>query len=95
MTCDRCEGLRIDWPIRSPRELSETLRVAADHVADGTLAELHGPGPAVRLQDLPVEGPWPDHVEHTFACTRCGGRFRLTAETYHGAGGRWSPLTTD
>lgn len=39
------------------------------------------------------ETPWPgDYVETVVECSSCGQRFRLCAETYHGAGGSWEAL---
>ena len=91
--CADCDQLAVDFPIRTPADLSRSLRLVRASLADGTLVE--EPATADRalytsaMRDLPDDGPWPDYVELRFRCRTCGSRFKLTAETYHGAGGRW------
>ena len=91
--CTRCRALRTTIAIERPADLTKVLRVIRDNISDGTLAE----GPATPsggrsdFKAIPVDGPWPDYIEHEFSCTACGQAFRLRAETYHGAGGTWAP----
>lgn len=47
-------------------------------------------GETTKLADLNSEGPWPDLVSMRF-CSPDGRRYRLDAETFHGAGGAWEP----
>lgn len=96
MTCPSCEPLNVEWPIRSPGELAKALRVARANLEDGTLVELEEPEALVvqSVRDVPEDGPWPDVVQCRFGCAACGARFELSAETYHGAGGRWSRTGT-
>jgi adenine-specific DNA methylase len=93
--CERCAALRRRFNIRSPADLSQAIRVARVNIADGTIEEvpslsrvLHEPFSAIS-----ADGPWEDVVGYGFRCTSCGQLFYLSAETYHGSGGEWRPVT--
>jgi hypothetical protein len=43
------------------------------------------------LSDVSDDGPWPDIVSMTFE-DASGRSYRLIVETFHGAGGEWTPL---
>ena len=86
--CESCRELQEEWSIRSPGELSKAIRVVRANLADGTLLQRGGSDP---FASLPEGGPWPDHVSFCFHCAQCGAAFTLSAETHHGAGGRWAP----
>jgi hypothetical protein len=73
------------------------LLLAQNKLALGVLAESALPQDAVGSSQEPfstlaANGPWPDVLQYYFHCTACGQSFRLEVETYHGAGGSWSPL---
>lgn len=94
--CAECVDLRLEFQIRTPADLSKAIRIAKANLSDGTLEELL---PATQwvwdqppLGSLSVEGPWPDVISYTLRCRACRQRFNLSAETYHGCGGSWSPL---
>ena len=91
--CASCDALDIELVIRSPGELAKAIRVVQGNLSDGTLEEIEGLGSsnAPFLSDVSEHGPWPDHMEYHFKCVWCGSRYKLTAETFHGAGGSWSP----
>ena len=91
--CPACEGLQVEVAIRSPSELAKAIRVAKANVADGTLEVEAASGATVAAQqpfaELPADGPWGDLIAYAFRCVKCGARFVLSAETYHGSGGFW------
>jgi hypothetical protein len=83
--------------ISSPADLSAILAMIRASVSGGHLTEAHRQGCAVTrsdVADLPAGGPWPDVVDAVFR-DRAGRRYRLLVETYHGAGGSWTPLDSD
>ena len=41
------------------------------------------------ISKIPDDGPWPDYIEMHFEDAKSGERYRLSVETYHGAGGSW------
>jgi hypothetical protein len=96
MACSHCDEVNQTVEIRSPSDLEKVVRVVKANLADGTLASEPPTADAVvqmpPFDGLQPSGPWPDYLEYVFCCTHCGQGFRLDAETYHGAGGRWRPL---
>lgn len=95
MGCDRCQELCVKHHIGTPADLTEAIEVARVHVANGTLREVQTAKPSVEASEpfakVASAGPWNDFMSFAFACQRCGQRFQLTAETYHGSGGSWAP----
>jgi hypothetical protein len=88
--CMSCRDLGEVLEIKSPAQLARAIRVVRGRVADGTLVEVaQSSGAPDAFVSLQEHAPWPDYIEHTFRCARCGQRFRLTVETYHGVGGKW------
>ncbi len=87
-TCSRCAELAVTYEIRTRGELAKAIRVVRANLDDETLAEVGGGTPLALLNE---DGPWDDVIDCRFSCRTCGARFVLTAETYHGSGGRWSP----
>ena len=81
--------------IRSPGDLADVIRRVAEAVRAGDLLPFKPAKPPPLLgietdiRKLDAEGPWPDYLELHFKDVRTGQRFRLVAETYHGAGGHW------
>ena len=70
------------------------LRVIRANLADGTLLDCtpRGLAPSVAFPALLDDGPWPDFATGEFSCARCGERFRLAVDMYHGAGGTWEAV---
>lgn len=95
MSCEECSELCQRIEIQTPSDFEMVLRVVKTNVADGTIQQAPAaPGrimPPVDVASLPERGPWPDIVEESFHCLRCDQEFALEAETFHGAGGKWSP----
>ena len=90
--CPTCAELDFVQELRTPADLRQAIRVGRQRVDGGTLADaLDGSPIETPFSELAVDGPWPDIVSASLACTACGRRFSLTCETYHGAGGRWAP----
>ena len=94
--CPKCEDLCATRAIRSPAELTDVLNAIREHLADGTLVEAaYWPQGQVELAlpsfvSIPPSGPWPDYIQYYFSCATCSQLYRLSVETYHGAGGKWS-----
>jgi hypothetical protein len=84
--------------IRTPDDLQHVLGLIQSKLTTGDLAEdtilkqAVGSFSQVPFSTLIADGPWPDVLQYFFHCTACGQSFRLEVETYHGAGGTWSPL---
>ncbi len=97
--CKHCLALQMDFPIRSPDDLTEAIRQAQGHVAKGTLIEVpfprEGGGRFPLIAETKAEGPWDDIIGFHFRCSFCDSRYYLGAETYHGSGGRWGPARDD
>jgi hypothetical protein len=72
---------------------SAPVELASAAQLDDLVAHLHRDGVATGVLEV-VDGSlaWDDHVECLLVCRLCGGRFRLSCETYHGLGGRFERL---
>ena len=83
----------VPFMIRTPDELGKAVRVVRANVTDGTLDQIESGEFASKLPFLDVgeDGPWDDLLSYGFRCRECGQTFELSAETYHGAGGKWTP----
>ena len=70
-----------------------STRDPAANLTDGTLEQVEAGDVSSKPQfrDLREEGPWDDVLSYRFQCRECGQSFSLTAETYHGGGGEWTP----
>lgn len=93
--CQACEALRVPFEIATPDELTKAIRLVRESLEMGSLTDITqvAHSPSGKFANLPEVAPWPDYIEHYFRCGACGYRFRLAAETYHGAGGEWEPYT--
>ena len=82
--------------IRSPRDLQRVIKELKQAVKEGTFRQQRPRGwpfaAKMPVEDLSLEGPWPDHIELYFTDNKTGRRFKLEVETYHGAGGSWQPI---
>jgi len=94
--CPSCKELHVEFVIKGPGELAKAIRIAQANVADGTLETIEPPnasvlGSSASIDRIKSDGPWNDVVFYLFRCVKYGARFKLSAETYHGSGGSWSP----
>ncbi|MEW6643054.1 MAG: hypothetical protein AB1586_21295 [Pseudomonadota bacterium] len=84
----------VERQISSRDMFTSVLREVKRCIADGSLRQVK-PAAAPFARDdvtsVPDEGPWPDYVEAYFE-DRSGQRYKLTVETYHGAGGSWEKV---
>jgi hypothetical protein len=82
--------------LNSPAELADAIRIVADAVRSGELRPLVRTDTprweACDIRQLAPTGPWPDYLEMSFEEVATGERFMLTAENFHGTGGRWEAL---
>jgi hypothetical protein len=80
--------------IASPAALSNAIRIVRANLNDVTLRERGQVDEnAMRFAALSEQGPWPDWISCGFECASCGELFELSAETYHGSGGTWRPVS--
>lgn len=77
--------------IETPRDLTEALRELRSAIEAGRLRQVWKQdalcGTEEAIHDIPDEGPWGDYLELYFLEPTTGHEFKLSAETYHGAGG--------
>ena len=80
------------WRISSAAKFGEFLRLLKQEVARGSFRQL-APQSDWKSQEpinkIPDDGPWPDYIEMYFEDAETSDRYRLSVETYHGAGGNW------
>lgn len=81
--CGYCEAFRKVVPIRLPQDFYTVQERALAAVRSGVLQVVSG------------GLGWSDFVECELVCARCGARYQLACETYHGAGGMWQPTEPD
>lgn len=97
MSCKDCEELNVEYRVASPSDLRNAIAVARDSIKAGTIQEIPSQsiafGGNASFQDIANGGAWDDFVCFDFKCSHCGQRFQLSAETYHGSGGAWRPIT--
>ena len=90
---DISESLWGDMPIRSPDELRGFIVKLKQAVSSGEMQQ-YWPTNALlatdmKISDIDESGPWPDYIEWYFLSAMSRKRYKLSVETYHGAGGRW------
>ena len=92
------DPLMTAFPIETPDDLKDVLRMVRASLASGALSEdPYWPAGQLRIPQpqfsaLSAEGPWPDYFEYYFRRASSGRLYRLSVETYHGIGGNWEPL---
>jgi len=93
VTCARCQELAVEFRIRFPSELRSAIRVARDNLADHTIREVSSGGAQSQrsFSEVAAGATFDDALNYLFECCSCAQRFSLTAETYHGSGGKWQP----
>lgn len=96
MPCEQCSELCIRYSIRLPEHLRKAIRIARQHLEDGTLTErtASDASPEKSFAATTSGEAWCDFIDYQFLCSNCGEQFRLHAETYHGGGGFWEPAET-
>jgi len=96
MSCDRCLDLCVTSPARTPGELRKAVSIVSANLLDNILVEILPDAQHLNqigaFQAIADGTEWPDTFDFTFACTTCGERFTLQADTYHGSGGYWKPI---
>jgi hypothetical protein len=80
MSCRICAEFCGDVRIELPDDLRRVVDVVGPAVRDGRLV--------IDAGDL----QWQDIIDCRLHCAKCGQRFTLTCETYHGSGGSWSTV---
>ena len=96
--CEHCLEVNQTIRIDTPRELIKAIRVVRANLADNTIVpSTFWPTGTIRFSQTPFDaltedGPWDDVMCYYFKCPECGKHFKLSAETYHGAGGWWKPV---
>ena len=99
MSCKDCEDLSVEYQIASPSDLRQAIAVVRDSIEARTIQETpsrpNAYGGNASFQDIVHGGAWDDFVCFEFQCTQCGQLFQLSAETYHGSGGAWRPVTAE
>ena len=96
--CEHCKEVNQVFYIKSPRDLRKAIKVAADNIADGTIIESnYWPEGILQCNEVPFKqlangGNWGDIVDLFFECPKCKQLYNLSAETYHGSGGKWAPV---
>ena len=91
--CSSCKDLNTEFLIRLPSDLRQAILVTRDNLADGTISDVTTGGDCKPFDELVSSGKWDDVFLYRFRCNTCGQLFELSAETYHGAGGRWKPVS--
>jgi hypothetical protein len=88
-------GVPADRSIRTPADLASLIREIRAAVAAGILEQVRPDSSPfatdAEIADLAEQGPWPDYIEMRFRVRGTATRYKLSAETYHGAGGTWAP----
>lgn len=88
-------GIPAPRRIRARGELASLIREIKGAIAAGLLEQvpggLSGFAADASVDDISEQGPWPDYVELRLRAREGGRMWRLTVETYHGAGGDWAP----
>lgn len=97
MACRNCAPFETPLPIHGPADFEGIVERVRQAVADEVLEyDPHQPDANFAVQpsflSLDLGGPWPDTARYHFSCASCGQPFRLSLDTFHGTGGRWSSL---
>jgi len=94
--CRKCSELQIISRIDLPGDLQAAIQRAREHLEKEilSLVDEYPHQGVLPFTMLPPEGGWGDVVHYLFECTSCGRQFELFAETYHGSGGTWKPVSS-
>ncbi len=99
-SCVDCQELNQIYDIRSPYELRHLIHVLDDYIKKTIVTECDDLsedsadvfGMQTPFSDIVDGKPWGDYLDYYFQCTKCSQIYRLCVETYHGCGGKWSPV---
>lgn len=102
VTCEHCQEVDRNVPIRTPTDLEKAIRVVRDNISAGVIREsqywpegiLDCRG-GVPFSELSDRKSWGDGVDYYFECAKCGRLYHLSVETYHGSGGCWAPFENE
>ena len=79
--------------IRTVADLVAILKELKQAVAVGSLEQIRPDlspfATDLSVYDIDDKGPWPDYIEIRFRNPSDGTIYKLSVETYHGAGGTW------
>ncbi len=95
--CEHCNEVNQVFRIKKPQDLRKAIKVASDNINDGTIIESeYWPEGCsnhnnVSFSRLAGGAHWGDTVDYFFECPKCKSLYNLSAETYHGSGGKWAP----
>lgn len=81
-----------DISFANAQEFKGWLSILKEKIAGGELKQFVPDSPfatELLVEDIDINGPWPDFIEWYFESTHNSKRYRLSAEIYHGSGGRW------
>jgi hypothetical protein len=97
LTCYKCEELNKNIKIKLPNDLKFLIRLAKQKQSENVLSVAEDSndiwvGKPSDFDEI-TENGWSDIVLFEFKCNFCGQRFKLSCETYHGAGGEWKPIS--
>lgn len=88
--------------IQSPKDLQQVIRFISGNIDDSIIREstywpvgILSCSDRVGFSKLADGGAWDDVVNYYFECIKCKSLYNLSAETYHGSGGSWSPETRE
>lgn len=87
--CTSCGAIDSTVAIRSPDHLRDVLDAVKGCLRSGAITEMRKG--TVSVLEIEPDGPRPDFIASDFQCCRCGRRYELRVETFHGAGGTWKP----
>ena len=97
MACEECRGLAAQ-EFRSPDDLIQVLRVAAEEANRGVLEPVgertKGVAEEEALYSALESGAMPGAVRYRFRCTTCGDLFTLSADMRSGEGS-WTRETPE
>lgn len=95
MVCSKCEKLHTLIPIRKSSDLERAIAMVKTKIEDGTITavEQQSDDSLPSFSELLKTTVRDDFLYYLFKCNFCAQGFQLYAETYHGAGGAWRPMT--
>ncbi|HEX8397881.1 MAG TPA: hypothetical protein VF644_10675 [Pyrinomonadaceae bacterium] len=94
--CLKCRELNKIIKIKLPEDLKSVIRLAKQKQLENVLSVVEDRndvwfGKQSDFDEL-TENNWNDLVLFKFECNCCARKFKLSCETYHGAGGDWQPI---
>jgi hypothetical protein len=84
-----------DVSFTTVEEFKSLLSALRRKVSRGELRECKVDSPFVTeksILDVDVDGPWPDYIEWYFESAGSLKRYKFSANTYRGSGGKWQAI---